>query len=173
MAIKMKDIINSINEKIKDFRDRKLESKENDAYLLDEFVDFLYDLNQKKGPFFGIWRNRNQIRDFIKSNKDYYFQFYVATGEEILFRRGYPNENPIGKWFGDKYRSIEEARNELAILAAWDSSLTGEYKVRLKKGAIYLKGIAAPQFETFPIPEARMGGGVQYYIQPNSIMYVF
>jgi|GEM_PF-1191102 len=91
--------------------------------------------------------------------------------EIILFRRGYPDEpiSPfgLGRWYGDKYRTIDQVRNELAVCEAWGNPLTGEYTITVPKGTKVLKGTAAPQTITSyngDVIEYRAGGGVQYWL---------
>ena len=90
---------------------------------------------------------------------------------KVLFRRGYPNEQyntyGLGHWWSDKYRSIEETRNELGVCENWGNPLTGEYKVVVPQGIMMIEGIAAEQEIRNPqgnIIETRPGGGTQYWI---------
>lgn len=88
-----------------------------------------------------------------------------------LFRRGYSNEpsSPygLGRWWGDKNRSIEEVRNEMAVCEKWGNPLNGEYKIIVPKGTKVLKGLAAPQTirnAAGAVIETRSGGGVQFWL---------
>ncbi|WP_052342721.1 transglutaminase domain-containing protein [Bacillus sp. EB01] len=104
----------------------------------------------------------------VKSFKNFDLEIVESTGEE-LFRRGYPGEpdRALGKFWGDKYRTIEEARNDLAILEEWGNPLTGEFRISVPNGQKMLKGPAAEQYGT---GEYRPGGGIQYWLNevPNS-----
>jgi len=89
----------------------------------------------------------------------------------LVYRRGYSNEPSssfgLGRWWSNKSRTIEEARNELAILENWGNPLTAEYKIKVPSGIRILKGIAASQDFKNPegqVIETRKGGGVQYFI---------
>ncbi|WOO37866.1 hypothetical protein R2R35_05020 [Anaerocolumna sp. AGMB13020] len=89
----------------------------------------------------------------------------------ILYRRGYPDEpgsqNGLGRWWGDKYRTIDEVRNELAVLEDWGNPLVGEYTIIVPKGEKVLTGLTAPQKaldEFGNIIESRGGGAVQYWL---------
>ncbi|PGA49777.1 autotransporter, partial [Bacillus pseudomycoides] len=50
----------------------------------------------------------------------------------VLYRRSKAGEPEskygLGYWWGDKERSIEETRNELAVLEAWGNPLSTAYK---------------------------------------------
>lgn len=89
----------------------------------------------------------------------------------VLYRRGYPGEPSskygLGRWWGDKYRTVEQVRIELAVCENWGNPLTGEYKITLPEGTKILKGTAAPQTirnAEGEILESRSGGGVQYFL---------
>lgn len=89
----------------------------------------------------------------------------------VLYRRGNLNEPDgtygLGKWWGDKYRTIDEVRDELAVLEEWGNPLTGEYKIVVPKGTKVLTGTAAPQKhldELGNLVETRAGGGVQFWL---------
>ena len=104
------------------------------------------------------------------------FQDIVITILEVkepmlVYRRGYPDEPTskygLGRWWSNQSRSIEDARNELAILANWGNPLTAEYKLKIPTGTRILEGKAAPQEFRNPtgqVIETRPGGGVQYFI---------
>ena len=47
----------------------------------------------------------------------------------------------LGYWWGDKERNIEETRNELAVLEAWEIPLIYNIKSRYLKGQEYLKDL--------------------------------
>lgn len=47
---------------------------------------------------------------------------------------------------GRNYISIEETRNQLAILESWGNPLTGEYEMVVPKGVKCITGIAEEQF---------------------------
>lgn len=89
----------------------------------------------------------------------------------LVYRRGYPEEPTskygLGRWWSNQPRSIEQARNELAILENWGNPLSAQYQLKVPAGTRILEGIAAPQ--TFRNPEGkeietRPGGGTQYFI---------
>lgn len=179
--------ITEINEKLKNFHEELMIVKESSCSEHSFEIEIIktalnmskYLVNQKDLGFliFEPLKNNIEIDEgemykIVFTFKNLLIQVCVATGDEVLFRRGHFNESPIGRWFGDEYRSIDEARDELAILESWGSPLTGEYKVRLKKGTVYLKGIARNQSAKPPNTETRVGGGVQYYIQPHNILEI-
>ena len=89
----------------------------------------------------------------------------------LLYRRGYPNEQTgsfgLGRWWSNKPRSIQEARDDLAILENWGNPLTTEYCIKVPVGIRVLKGKASPQVFKNPtgkVIEERKGGGIQYFI---------
>lgn len=90
----------------------------------------------------------------------------------MLYRRSKAGEVEskygLGYWWGDKKRSIEETRNELAVLEAWGNSLNTVYKIQVPKGIKMLKGLTAPQTQylngTDIVQEYRKGGAIQYWI---------
>lgn len=88
-----------------------------------------------------------------------------------LYRRGYPGEpdSPygLGRWWGDKYRTVEEVRNDLAVLEAWGNPLQGEYKIIAPAGIRIVTGKTAPQQfidAKGQVVESRKGGAVQYWL---------
>ncbi|MDF9546832.1 autotransporter [Bacillus cereus] len=90
----------------------------------------------------------------------------------VLYRRSKSGELEskygLGYWWGDKARSIEETRNELAVLEAWGNPLNTVYKIQVPKGIRMLKGLTAPQTQylngTDIVQEYRKGGAIQYWI---------
>lgn len=90
----------------------------------------------------------------------------------VLYRRSKSGELEskygLGYWWGDKARSIEETRNELAVLEAWGNPLNTVYKIQVPKGIKMLKGLTAPQTQylngTDIVQEYRKGGAIQYWI---------
>lgn len=99
-----------------------------------------------------------------------------------LFRRGAPDEltrdRGLGNWWGDKFRTVDEAREELAVLEHWGGDLSAGYWVEVPAGTKILTGTAAPQYaknaageilyDALGNPtEFRQGGAVQFWI--NSI----
>ncbi|GMR67999.1 autotransporter [Bacillus basilensis] len=90
----------------------------------------------------------------------------------MLYRRSKAGEVEskygLGYWWGDKKRSIEETRNELAVLEAWGNPLNTVYKIQVPKGIKMLKGLTAPQtqylYGTDIVQEDRKGGAIQYWI---------
>ncbi|PFS26769.1 autotransporter [Bacillus cereus] len=90
----------------------------------------------------------------------------------VLYRRSKSGELEskygLGYWWGDKARSIEETRNELAVLEAWGNPLNTVYKIQVPKGIRMLKGLTAPQTQylngTDIVEEYRKGGAIQYWI---------
>ncbi|PGS83524.1 autotransporter [Bacillus cereus] len=90
----------------------------------------------------------------------------------ILYRRSKANELEskygLGYWWGDKERSIEETRNELAVLEAWGNPLDTQYKIQVPTGTKILKGFTASQTHylngTSIVQEYREGGAIQYWI---------
>ncbi|PFL51371.1 autotransporter [Bacillus cereus] len=90
----------------------------------------------------------------------------------VLYRRSKSGElvskYGLGYWWGDKARSIEETRNELAVLEAWGNPLNTVYKIQVPKGIRMLKGLTAPQTQylngTDIVQEYRKGGAIQYWI---------
>lgn len=95
----------------------------------------------------------------------------------MLYRRSKDGEVKskygLGYWWGDKKRSIEETRDELAVLEAWGNPLSTEYIIQVPKGAKILRGGTAPQIQYFKgthtIQEYREGGAIQYWINKVSI----
>ncbi|MEM5627268.1 autotransporter [Bacillus wiedmannii] len=89
-----------------------------------------------------------------------------------LYRRSKSGEPEskygLGYWWGDKSRSIEETRNDLAVLEAWGNPLNTIYKIQVPKGIKMLKGLTAPQTQylngTNTVQEYRKGGALQYWI---------
>ncbi|MBK5432187.1 autotransporter [Bacillus mycoides] len=89
-----------------------------------------------------------------------------------LYRRSKSGEPEskygLGYWWGDKERSIEETRNELAVLEAWGNPLNTAYKIQVPKGIKILKGLTASQTQylkgTNIVQEYREGGATQYWI---------
>ncbi|HFJ9381365.1 TPA: autotransporter [Bacillus paranthracis] len=97
----------------------------------------------------------------------------VETNQPLtLYRRSKSGEPEskygLGYWWGDKARSIEETRNELAVLEAWGNPLNTIYKIQVPKGIKMLKGLTAPQTQylngTDTVQEYRKGGALQYWI---------
>lgn len=97
----------------------------------------------------------------------------VETNQPLtLYRRSKSGEPEskygLGYWWGDKARSIEETRNELAVLEAWGNPLNSVYKIQVPKGIKMLKGLTAPQTQylngTDTVQEYRKGGALQYWI---------
>ncbi|MCI3150108.1 autotransporter [Bacillus cereus] len=97
----------------------------------------------------------------------------VETDQPLtLYRRSKSGELEskygLGYWWGDKKRSIEETRNELAVLEAWGNPLNMVYKIQVPKGIKILKGLTAPQTHylngTDIVQEYRKGGALQYWI---------
>jgi len=93
----------------------------------------------------------------------------------LLYRRGYPGEPTskfgLGKWWSDQSRTIEQARDELAILSNWGNPLSEEYHLIVPTGTRILAGIASPQEFKTPtgqVIETRLGGGMQYFINAPS-----
>ncbi len=86
-----------------------------------------------------------------------------TTAATLLFRRGYPNEpsRRLGAWWGDGYLSPEATRDQLAVLAAWGSPLTGIYVVSVPAGTRMLAGLTSPMQAD---AEFRAGGAVQYWL---------
>lgn len=163
----------AINEELKKFHIEMLSIKDDKklvSRLATKIAKYLLSLkdsgiilfeNNHNGSEMGIL----DIRKFILTFKDFDIQLCTATGNEKLFRRGYLDEKILGRWFGDKYRTIKEARDELAILEDWCSPLTGCYEVTLNEGTLFFKGPAKSQISKGSPPEYREGGGIQYYIQ--------
>ncbi|PED06129.1 autotransporter [Bacillus pseudomycoides] len=94
----------------------------------------------------------------------------------VLYRRSKAGEPEskygLGYWWGDKERSIEETRNELAVLEAWGNPLSTAYKIQVPKGTKMLKGVTASQTQylkgTNTVQEYREGGAMQYWINKVS-----
>ena len=68
---------------------------------------------------------------------------------QTLYRRGYPTEGTegysYGKWWSEVQMSMDEAREQLAILENWGNPLTGEYQMEVPAGTRSISGIAASQ----------------------------
>ena len=88
-----------------------------------------------------------------------------TTDTLTLYRRGYNTEltTGLGKWWTDKPLTIDETRDQLAVLEAWGNPLTGEYKINVPKGTKVITGEVAPQFDPKTL-EYRKGGGTQYWL---------
>lgn len=98
----------------------------------------------------------------------------------MLYRRSKVGEVEskygLGYWWGDKKRSIDETRNELAVLEAWGNPLSMEYIIQVPKGVKTLRGVTASQIQylngTSTIKEYREGGGIQYWINKVSTSWL-
>ncbi|MEK4815163.1 MULTISPECIES: autotransporter [Bacillus] len=116
--------------------------------------------------------------DFKETNsdvlafKDLKIEIVETNQPLVLYRRSKSGEPEskygLGYWWGDKARSIEETRNELAVLEAWGNPLNTVYKIQVPKGIRILKGLTAPQTQylngTDIVQEYRKGGAIQYWI---------
>lgn len=94
----------------------------------------------------------------------------VTTNSTLrLFRRGNSGykeaEGYLGSWWGDKYRGVQESRDEQAILAAWGSDLQRIYVIDMPAGYTLVGGFAAPMEKN---GEYRSGGAYQYYYRGAS-----
>lgn len=93
--------------------------------------------------------------DFKETNsdvlafKDLKIEIVETNQPLVLYRRSKSGEPEskygLGYWWGDKARSIEETRNELAVLEAWGNPLNTVYKIQVPKGIRILKGLTAPK----------------------------
>ncbi|OGR18983.1 MAG: hypothetical protein A2X81_17165 [Desulfobacterales bacterium GWB2_56_26] len=89
----------------------------------------------------------------------------VTTDSNLrLFRRGNSGYKEalghLGSWWSDRYRGIQDSRDQLAILEAWGSDLQRIYVIDVPTGYTLLAGIAAPMERN---GEYRNGGAYQYY----------
>lgn len=89
----------------------------------------------------------------------------VTTASSLrLYRRGDSDYKEgggyLGSWWSDRYRGIQESRDQLAILEAWGSDLQRIYVVDVPAGYTLVGGLAAPMAKD---GEYRNGGGYQYY----------
>ena len=86
-----------------------------------------------------------------------------TTEATLLYRRGYPNEpsRRLGAWWGASYLSPEATRDQLAVLAAWGSPLTGIYVVSVPAGTRMIAGLTSPMQAG---DEFRPGGAGQYWL---------
>lgn len=104
--------------------------------------------------------------DDIKAFKPGTIRVECTNSNIKLYRRGYPTEGTgshnYGKWWTDTKLSIEESRDQLAILDAWGNPLTGEFEMTVPAGTIYLVGIANEQTDE-KSKEYRAGGATQYW----------
>ncbi|MBP2628230.1 MAG: outer rane autotransporter barrel domain protein [Firmicutes bacterium] len=76
----------------------------------------------------------------------------------------------LGAWWSGKYYSVEESRNDQAILAGWGSDLQDIYVISVPKGTQLIGGIASPMAQG---SEYRSGGAYQYWKrsgQPENTM---
>lgn len=94
----------------------------------------------------------------------------VTTDSTLrLYRRGNSGYKEamgyLGSWWGDRYRGIEESRDEQAILAAWGSDLQRIYVIDMPAGYTLVGGLAAPMEKN---GEYRSGGAYQYYYRGAS-----
>jgi len=86
-----------------------------------------------------------------------------TTEAMLLYRRGYPNEpsRRLGAWWGASYLSPDATRDQLAVLAAWGSPLTGIYVVSVPAGTRMIAGLTSPMQAG---AEFRAGGAGQYWL---------
>lgn len=76
----------------------------------------------------------------------------------------------LGAWWSDKYYSVEDSRNQQAILAGWGSDLQDIYVISVPQGTELLAGTASPMAQG---AEYRSGGAYQYWKrsgQPENTM---
>ena len=66
----------------------------------------------------------------------------------------------LGSWWGDRYRGIQESRDQEAILAAWGSDLQRIYVIDVPAGKTLVGGLTSPMEKN---GEYRSGGAYQYY----------
>jgi hypothetical protein len=103
--------------------------------------------------------NANTVNAFTERN----IEIVKMDGSETLYRRSWDTEGTgeygYGSWWADHSMSIDEARNDLAILEVWGNPLTGQYEAQ-PNNTFAMKGTAAEQKEG---GEYRAGGAVQYY----------
>ena len=103
-------------------------------------------------------------------------ELVTTAATQRLYRRGAGATSEIsrgyfGAWWGDKYQGIQSSRDELAILAAWDTtdlqraqSLQRIYVIDVPAGYTLVGGIASPMEKD---GEYRAGGAYQYYYSGN------
>ncbi len=86
-----------------------------------------------------------------------------TTEATLLFRRGHPNEpsRRLGAWWSEGYLSPDATRDQLAVLAAWGSPLTGLYVASVPAGTRMLAGLTSPMQAG---AEFRAGGAGQYWL---------
>lgn len=89
----------------------------------------------------------------------------TTTTTQRLYRRGAGATSEIsrgyfGAWWGDKYRGVQDSRDEQAILAAWGSDLNRIYVIDIPAGYTLVGGNASPMEKD---GEYRAGGAYQYY----------
>lgn len=145
-----------------------LKTLDNAAWTSVERATLKTEVIRKSGFNNFDWRG---TLDDIKGFTNMHVEVVELKTPITLYRRGYPNEpssaSGLGRWWGDQSRTIEQVRNELAVLDSWGNPLTVEYKVVIPKGTKVLKGTAAPQVfrnTAGEIIESRPGGGVQYFL---------
>lgn len=158
-AIKNLDIV-TVNKKLKDV-DKTNFSQINKTKLKREII-------REYGFVNFDWKDT--LAD-LTSFQDVSIEIIELKTPLILYRRGYPDEPGskfgLGRWWSDHYRTVEQAREELAILSNWGNPLSGTYQIIVPSGTKLLKGIAAPQEFKNPsgqVIETRNGGGIQYFI---------
>lgn len=112
---------------------------------------------------------QNNLTSIYAFENDY-IEVVEFEEEKKLYRRSYKEEHNskygIGSWFGDKRRSIEETREELAVLEHWNNPLDASYVIKCPKKTRALKGIAAEQkfIKNGEILESRKGKATQYWL---------
>lgn len=86
------------------------------------------------------------------------------TEAQLRYRRGYENENPLGRWWTNEKKTIEQTRDGLAVCESWGNPLQGEYVIEVPVGTKSLQGTAEKQViydVTGNIKEIRNGGAYQ------------
>ena len=142
-----------VNNTIKDIRlDENLTNEEKNIYI----KDILHDCG-----FNSV--DENVVEAFLDKN----ITVIKFDQNNLLYRRG-DDEGTIsrpfyGRWWSEDKMSIEETRNNLAVLEEWGKTLKDVYVANPPKNTIALKGIAAPQIGDSG--EYRQGGATQFYIE--------
>ena len=112
------------------------------------------------------------LPEFVENFDNNELEFYELIRELVLYRRGFPTESQpgysLGNWWGLHERTIEETKNELAVITSWGNPLTGEYKIIVPKGTRIIAGFAGKKVDydeiTGQIIEERSGGGYQVWL---------
>lgn len=155
-----------------DALNHKLDSVDGEGLSIKEIAEKKTKILQDAG--FNNFDKNNNLAD-VYAFKDLKVRVEELKESKTLHRRGYSTEGTgdyaYGRWWSyEKFSSIEEARDKLAILAIWGNPLDGTYKMTVPSGTRCITGIAAEQRARDAMGkeiEYRKGGATQYWF--NSV----